>query len=555
MDSIKRIHLLEKKDIHNIKRDFNISYSTKKHQNDAISVDLWVKEMMKKGDESPVLYYKQQGINDNCVPCFTKNDFCLVIMTQFQSELLLKFGKDKVCLDGTHGLNGYNFQLYTVVVVDEYGNGYPVAFCFSNRSDTTVYRHFFQCIKKITGNINANIFMFDDEPAGKQLLCTWHVLRNWAKNLRKIHSNEKQNIVFKTLKALLYETDENNFLIELQHVLDDLLNDEDTRDFGNYFKTTYSYRAEKWAYFNRKYVGINTNMYLEALHKSIKYCYLEGKSCKRLDLSINALMSLVRDKSFERIIKISKQKMSSKLTQIIAAHNKSEKITPDMVVQVDGNWLVNSEADIHIQYRVEKTTLSCDDCVLRCNVCRICVHTYKCTCMNNVIYFNICKHIHACAKRQTIITDIETVQNENQSFPSPCDLAVDNGFLREQGQEQLLNKNIKKNNEEIKHKLEMILGIHSRANMNEEDQMYIIKQCDNILTTLGKEIDFKKTSNLQLAKKRKIEPQARFFSKKKVPSQHPTLSSIEGTQIRESLKNSTDVLNISTTPMFDHSYL
>lgn len=135
--------------------------------------------------------------------------------------------------------------------------------------------------------------------------------------------------------------------------------------------------------------------------------------------------------------------------------------------------------------------------------------------MNNVIYFNICKHIHACTKRQTIVTDIETVKNENQSFPSPCDLAVDNGFSREQGQEQLLNKNIKKNNEEIKHKLEMILGIHSRANMNEEDQMYIIKQCDNILTTLGKEIDFKKTSNLQLAKKRKIEPQARFFSKKK----------------------------------------
>jgi len=133
--------------------------------------------------------------------------------------------------------------------------------------------------------------------------------------------------------------------------------------------------------------------------------------------------------------------------------------------------------------------------------------------MNNAIYFKICKHIHACAKRQTIVTDIETVQNENQSFPSTCDLAVDNGFLREQGQEQLLNKNIKKNIEEIKHKLEMILGIYCRANMNEEDQMYIIKQCDNILTTLGKEIDFNKTSNLQLAKKRKIEPQARFFSK------------------------------------------
>jgi len=257
-------------------------------------------------------------------------------------------------------------------------------------------------------------------------------------------------------------------------------------------------------------------------------------------------MSLVRDKSFEKIIKISKQNMSNKLSQIIAAHNKSTKITPDMVVEVNGNWLVNSETDIHTQYRVEKTTLSCD-CLLRCNVCKICLHTYTCTCTNNVIYFNICKHIHACAKQQTV-TDSETVQNQNQSFPLPCDLAVDNGFLQKQ-EELKRNENIKKNNEEIKHKLEMILGMHRRTNMNEVDQMYIIKQCDNILTALGKETDFKKTSNLQLTKKRKIEPQARFFA-----NQHPTLPSIEDTQIRGSLKNSTEVLTISTAPMFDHSY-
>ena len=38
-------------------------------------------------------------------------------MTQFQSELVLKFGNDKICIDGTHGLNGYNFQLYSIVVI------------------------------------------------------------------------------------------------------------------------------------------------------------------------------------------------------------------------------------------------------------------------------------------------------------------------------------------------------------------------------------------------------------------------------------------------------
>jgi hypothetical protein len=39
-------------------------------------------------------------------------------------------------------------------------------------------------------------------------------------------------------------------------------------------------------------------------------------------------------------------------------------------------------------------------------------------------------------------------------------------------------------------------------------------------------MNFKKTSNLQLTKKREIELQVRYFSKKKVPNQS-TLSSIE----------------------------
>jgi len=152
--------------------------------------------------------------------------------------------------------------------------------------------------------------MSDDEPAfykawrevmgvaDKQILCAWHILRNWTNNLNKIHCNDKKHIVFKTLKSLMYETDENYFGIELQKVLDNLLSDKDTEDFRNYFKFTYASRVEKWAYFNRKLVGINTNIYLESLNKSIKHCYLKGKQCKQLDLSINALMSLVRDKSF-----------------------------------------------------------------------------------------------------------------------------------------------------------------------------------------------------------------------------------------------------------------
>jgi len=56
-------------------------------------------------------------------------------------------------------------QLYSLVVVDEYGNGFPVAFCFSNKCDTATYKHYFQCIKNTIGIINPSIFMSENEPA------------------------------------------------------------------------------------------------------------------------------------------------------------------------------------------------------------------------------------------------------------------------------------------------------------------------------------------------------------------------------------------------------
>ena len=40
-----------------------------------------------------------------------------------------------ICVDDTHGTNSYDFNLMTVLVVDEFGEGYPTAWCISNRTD------------------------------------------------------------------------------------------------------------------------------------------------------------------------------------------------------------------------------------------------------------------------------------------------------------------------------------------------------------------------------------------------------------------------------------
>jgi len=55
--------------------------------------------------------------------------------------------------------------LYTIVTVDEYGLGCPVAFCLSNGFDKAIFQLFFDKIKYNVGVINCKVIMTDDAPA------------------------------------------------------------------------------------------------------------------------------------------------------------------------------------------------------------------------------------------------------------------------------------------------------------------------------------------------------------------------------------------------------
>ncbi|GFS42637.1 MULE domain-containing protein [Trichonephila inaurata madagascariensis] len=155
--------ILKKKDIHNIKRDFNINGYVKRHEVDAVSVRLWAQEMKNNG-ENCIVFFKEHGqlANDYCLK---DEDFVLVIMIDFQKEMITKYGKDKICINGTHGLSSYDFNLYSVLVVDKHKNGIPVAFCFSNRSSEDVFKIYFSAIKITVGKIETTTFMTDDAPA------------------------------------------------------------------------------------------------------------------------------------------------------------------------------------------------------------------------------------------------------------------------------------------------------------------------------------------------------------------------------------------------------
>lgn len=80
--------------------------------------------------------------------------------------MLKNFGSKIISIDGTHGTNEYDFSLTTVMVVDDFGMGVPVAYCISNRENTEVFSVFFDIIKKEYGKaVEVDTFMSDDASA------------------------------------------------------------------------------------------------------------------------------------------------------------------------------------------------------------------------------------------------------------------------------------------------------------------------------------------------------------------------------------------------------
>jgi hypothetical protein len=92
--------------------------------------------------------------------------------------------------------------------------------------------------------------------------------------------------------------------------------DPETVEFGEYFKDRYANVTERWSFCYRIGLGLNTNMYLEAMHKKVKYQYMHGKTIRRIDECIDMLMRFTRDMAFERLTRKCKGNISSRMATI-----------------------------------------------------------------------------------------------------------------------------------------------------------------------------------------------------------------------------------------------
>lgn len=194
---------------------------------------------------------------------------------------------------------------------------------------------------------------------------------------------------------ILQERDLFTFNTLLQKFLSNCSSCPETVEFGQYFQI-YANKPEQWAYCYRLHCGLNTNMHLERMHRTIKYLYLNSKFTQRLDKALCAILKFVNDKLFERLIVVHKGKVCTKLAELRQRHKNSESLDLNKVINSETGWIVPSTSGTEL-YDIREFQSNCS-CKLVCTECSVCIHRYTCSCIDNSIKWNMCKHIHLVAR-------------------------------------------------------------------------------------------------------------------------------------------------------------
>ena len=64
-----------------------------------------------------------------------KGNFVVILLSSVQSNILKKIGNDIILVDDTHR-TGYDFTLYTILILDEMYQEFPVASMMADWKDT-----------------------------------------------------------------------------------------------------------------------------------------------------------------------------------------------------------------------------------------------------------------------------------------------------------------------------------------------------------------------------------------------------------------------------------
>ncbi|KAG8177325.1 hypothetical protein JTE90_018351 [Oedothorax gibbosus] len=364
---------------------------------DADSLNSWVRTCTEMED-SPILYYSQE-----------ENKILLIIMTEFQKNILMSSDKQILSIDNALRQRGSRFYLTSLMALDEHETAFPVAFCISSKVDKNMVTQFLMSIKDSTGPLFCSYFMSDSEVFYYE---AWQeVMQNdsiWLWNkwyvdntfLNKLHqaklSIAVRSDLYKRLKSVSECRNIEVFETMFKNFTSDLCADQKLKNVAKLMLETYGCSKETWAYCYHKDLKLSSVRQLETLHRTMKYCCREGRK-KRLDKFIFVLMKYVRFKMLDRLnCMLDEEKIALAVKAINAQHDAGFEIPTDRINSLgDKIWMISSENEEENVYVLREHDSCPEFCSLKCSECDTCVHMFSCSCVRNMIYADLCLHIHA----------------------------------------------------------------------------------------------------------------------------------------------------------------
>ena len=159
-------------------------------------------------------------------------------------------------------------------------------------------------------------------------------------------------------------------------------------------------------------------MYLEAMHKTLKYCTFEKKKIRRLDHALHLVTKLFSDINNDYQLKLRKPRSNGKTTLIFQNHKKSQEEGKKGIWKVEK---INDSTNLIVkdsknQYKISLEEPSAHECHLACVWCGFCVHTFHCSCQENCSKGSFCIHLHMLSTKPELLPHFEKPINRHFVF-------------------------------------------------------------------------------------------------------------------------------------------
>ena len=230
--------------------------------------------------------------------------FCLIMSSPFQRHLLERYGGPSsiVFFDATHDTVKYrNFYMYTLLVVDEGGRGYPAAWMIANSKTAAIQAHFLKKLHAVVPQFVPGAIMVDEDaaarsavcgvfPKSRLYLCDFHLSRSWKRKLSGLKIILAPEMT-RHLAILRRSSCEGEFEASYLKLKEHLTQTPRGSRFWEYLLHNYMFNKKLfWAGCYRLF-PYATNNHVESWHNQLKGTYLKRKSKVRLDQYIISRIS------------------------------------------------------------------------------------------------------------------------------------------------------------------------------------------------------------------------------------------------------------------------